>query len=129
MIMEMLGLLLALKLAGLPVHSIKVSVEDFIPNLVISLLVYHNSEALARKSHQIQAGTMLTSSALLALVVFWTVCLAVPGRERQNGSPFARVLAARQSDGSADSSLRIDLGYGVYEGYLNSTSNLKTWKG
>lgn len=70
---------------------------------------------------------MLTRS-LLSLVALLSVCFASPGREYDR-NPFAAALQARQSGGSAESPLRIDLGYEIYEGYLDSTSNLNTWKG
>jgi hypothetical protein len=70
---------------------------------------------------------MLTR-AMLPLVALLSVCFARPGRE-YNRHPFAAALQARQSGDSAESPLRIDLGYEIYEGYLNSTSNLNTWNG
>lgn len=71
---------------------------------------------------------MLTSGVLLALVALWSVCFARPGREHSR-SPLTKVLEARQTNGSTASSLQVDLGYGIYEGYLNSTTNLNNWRG
>lgn len=65
---------------------------------------------------------------LLPLVALLSECFARPGRE-YNRHPFATALQARQNGGSAESPLRIDLGYEIYDGYLNTTSNLNTWKG
>ena len=44
-----------------------------------------------------------------------------------NPRPYANALRARQSGGS--SSLRVDLGYEIYDGMLNSTSGLNIWRG
>lgn len=70
---------------------------------------------------------MLTS-VLLPLVALLWLCSAKSGSE-YNRRPFAAALQARQNGGSTASPLRVDLGYEIYDGYLNSTSGLNTWRG
>jgi hypothetical protein len=42
--------------------------------------------------------------------------------------PFRHALRERQDTGSSDA-LTVDLGYGVYQGYSNSTTGINTWRG
>jgi hypothetical protein len=42
--------------------------------------------------------------------------------------PFRHALRERQDSGSSDA-LTVDLGYGVYQGYSNSTTGINTWRG
>ena len=44
-------------------------------------------------------------------------------------NPFAKSLLPREEITSNDSSLMVDLGYSIYQGYKNSTTNLSTWLG
>lgn len=56
-----------------------------------------------------------------------TSCLAW---SQYNPRPYPAVLWARQArTGSNESSLQVDLGYQVYQGYNNATSGLNIWKG
>jgi hypothetical protein len=41
--------------------------------------------------------------------------------------PFKHALHARQDVGNDN--LTVDLGYGVYQGYANSSTGINTWKG
>jgi hypothetical protein len=41
--------------------------------------------------------------------------------------PFKHALSARQDSGQDP--LTVDLGYGVYQGYANASTNINTWKG
>lgn len=46
--------------------------------------------------------------------------------------PYSGFVQARQDYGSQTnnaSSLEVDLGYSVYRGYANSTSNVNVWRG
>ena len=60
---------------------------------------------------------LLLLNAILALVSFTLA------------GPFDAALRSRQSTGGSSSNLTVDLGYEIYQGYLNSTSGLNIWKG
>ncbi len=63
----------------------------------------------------------------LTLLGIASRCVARPSS--YNPTPFATSLHARQDADTSSSNLTIDLGYEIYEGYLNETSGLNTWKG
>ena len=64
---------------------------------------------------------------LLALILLSTASRCVARPSPYNPQPFA--VHARQDSGTSSSNLTIDLGYEIYEGYLNDTSGLNIWKG
>lgn len=66
--------------------------------------------------------------ALIYVLALLSACDARPRRE-YNSHPFASALQARQSEGTANSSLQVDLGYAIYEGSFNSTTGLNNWQG
>lgn len=63
------------------------------------------------------------SSAVFALLA--SSALAAPPQPFSD--PFKRI--ARQAQAQNSSALQVDLGYEVYQGYQNSTSELNIWKG
>lgn len=76
--------------------------------------------------------TMLTMLTMLAPTVFLTLCSALfaaatPPRYRPK--PFSAVKEKRQSSMGSMSGLQVDLGYEIYQGIHNTTTNLNTWKG
>jgi len=42
--------------------------------------------------------------------------------------PFAKLLSEKQSAAS-DDALDVDLGYAIYRGFANATTNINTWRG
>ncbi|KAH7383590.1 carboxylesterase type B [Cadophora sp. MPI-SDFR-AT-0126] len=46
-----------------------------------------------------------------------------------NPSPFDEALRRRQPTNSNASSLQVDLGYSIYQGFYNEASNINEWKG
>jgi hypothetical protein len=63
----------------------------------------------------------MTPMRLLTSMLAWSsVAIAL-------SQPFKHALLARQDSGN--NSLTVDLGYGVYQGYANSSTNINTWKG
>lgn len=73
-----------------------------------------------------KAANMLTFTKLAGLLLF--SLQAVSGLAR-DPKPYAAALHARQSSSGNSSSLQVDLGYEVYNGYSNATSGLNIWKG
>lgn len=65
--------------------------------------------------------TLLFSNLLLAVVA-----VAVP--HTYQSQPFSKVVRARQAP-SNGTGLEVDLGYGVYQGTSNSSTNLNVFKG
>ncbi|EXJ66348.1 carboxylesterase 2 [Cladophialophora psammophila CBS 110553] len=65
---------------------------------------------------------------LLFFIAAWFLanCSAHP---QYNPQPYPPVLRSRQASSGNSSSLQVDLGYEVYEGYTNSTTGLNVWKG
>lgn len=59
----------------------------------------------------------------VALVL--TLALAATAFPRSQ--PFKNALRSRQDSGNDN--LTVDLGYGVYQGYANSSTGINTWKG
>jgi hypothetical protein len=64
--------------------------------------------------------------ALLRLTVF-VLALSSDVFAIPSSRPFKHALRARQDSGSDP--LTVDLGYGVYQGYANASTNINTWKG
>ncbi|EXJ90227.1 carboxylesterase 2 [Capronia coronata CBS 617.96] len=67
-------------------------------------------------------------SILFPIALILGTCAARPKLE-YNPVPFTAALQARQSTQNSSTSLRIDLGYDVYEGIANRTSRLNIWRG
>ncbi|EXJ80631.1 hypothetical protein A1O3_06915 [Capronia epimyces CBS 606.96] len=65
---------------------------------------------------------------LFSFTLILAGCAALPVQE-DNPQPFEGTLQARESRGNFSSSLRVDLGYEIYEGISNSTSGLSIWRG
>ena len=63
---------------------------------------------------------------LLQLVVSLLALTAITDAFPQ-ARPFDHALRARQDLGNDH--LTIDLGYGVYRGYANATTDINTWRG
>lgn len=71
-----------------------------------------------------------TTSSAIAAVLLGSSALAAPPSPHSN--PFkniARQATAKRQATSNSSSLRVDLGYEIYEGYHNATANIDVWKG
>ena len=68
---------------------------------------------------------MLTLSVAITTVL---LLLGVAEGKHIRSGAYNAALRARQASNSS-SSLQIDLGYEIYQGYANSTSNLNIWKG
>jgi hypothetical protein len=65
----------------------------------------------------------MTSLRLLTFVLAWSsLTVAFP-----QSRPFKNALLARQDSGT--DCLTVDVGYGVYQGYSNTSTNINTWKG
>ena len=65
---------------------------------------------------------------VIQLLALLSACAAWPGYDH-NAKPYAAAIHARQTAANSSSSLKVDLGYGVYQGTTNSTSGLNIWKG
>ena len=65
-----------------------------------------------------------TISYLLALASAQLAWTAPPPA---HSKPFEHIK--RQANSTSSSSLQVDLGYEVYEGYHNTTSDINYWKG
>lgn len=65
--------------------------------------------------------TLLLSHLLLAAAV-----VAVP--QSYNPQPFGKVVRARQAPTNG-TGLEVDLGYAIYQGVANSSTNLNVFKG
>jgi hypothetical protein len=65
----------------------------------------------------------MTPLRLLTFVLAWGSLIVAFTQSR----PFKHALLARQ-DSDTDA-LTVDLGYGVYQGYFNTSTNINTWKG
>lgn len=59
---------------------------------------------------------------LVLVLTLSSVTSAIP-----RSQPFKNALRARQDAGNTN--LTVDLGYGVYQGYANSSTGINTWKG
>jgi hypothetical protein len=64
--------------------------------------------------------------ALLQLAVSLLALTTITDASPQ-ARPFNHALRARQDSGSDP--LTVDLGYGVYRGYANASTNINTWRG
>jgi hypothetical protein len=65
----------------------------------------------------------MTPMRLVTSMLAWfSLTIAFP-----QSQPFKHALLARQDSGN--NSLTVDLGYGVYQGYANSSTNINTWRG
>jgi hypothetical protein len=64
--------------------------------------------------------------ALLHLSTFVLALSSVTNGFPQS-RPFKHALNARQDSGQDP--LTVDLGYGMYQGYANASTNITTWKG
>ena len=73
----------------------------------------------------------LSTSSVLTTALLLTNTLAAP--PSPHSDPFKNLARQatpkRQSSSSSNNSLQVDLGYEIYQGYHNSTSNLDIWKG
>lgn len=67
---------------------------------------------------------MLTS--ILNLIIF--AAAAAAGPQRYDAQPFAKALRARQAPTNA-TGLEVDLGYAVYRGTANASTNLNVFQG
>lgn len=70
---------------------------------------------------------MMKLSMLLPLVA-----LATANPRYNRAQPFSNFIQARQENGDSStnsSSPQVDLGYSVYQGYANSTSNINVFQG
>jgi hypothetical protein len=68
---------------------------------------------------------------MLTLAVSWLTfssAVLAAAAPSYNARPFVASLDKRQSQ-NVNSSLQVDLGYGVYQGVANSSTGLNTWKG
>jgi hypothetical protein len=63
-------------------------------------------------------------AGLLAFASFVTAAPPLP-----HSKPFAQAYSKRQANGTSGGTLQVDLGYEVYEGFHNSTSDINYWKG
>lgn len=67
---------------------------------------------------------------LLDFLVFSLAIANVFARPQFVKDPFSSSLLARQATNSSNgSSLQVDLGYAVYQGTSNSSTNLNNWRG
>lgn len=55
-------------------------------------------------------------------------CLAVARPQQFDSQPFAKVVKARQAPTNT-TGLVVDLGYAIYQGTTNSTTNVNTFRG
>lgn len=67
---------------------------------------------------------MLTST--FSIVILAVAALARP--QRYDAQPFAKALRARQAPTNA-TGLEVDLGYAIYQGTANSSTNLNVFQG
>ena len=65
-------------------------------------------------------------SYITSLLALTSLALAAP--LEPHSRPFDHAFSKRQAN-STSSSLQVDLGYEVYEGYHNSTADINYWKG
>lgn len=67
----------------------------------------------------------MRSSTFILLALARSVFAAPPS---PHSKPFEHAYLKRQTN-STSGSLRVDLGYEIYEGFHNSTANINYWKG
>lgn len=67
--------------------------------------------------------TLNTKMYLLLTLAYLVWAVAAYPRSR----PFREALESRQA--SISDALQVDLGYGIYQGYSNSSTGINTWKG
>ena len=66
-------------------------------------------------------------SYIAGLLAFTSLVSAAP--PSPHSKPFAHSYSKRQANSTSGGSLKVDLGYEVYEGYHNSTFDINWWKG
>ena len=69
----------------------------------------------------------MTQLCVVWILVFVTCGVATLLRLEEN--PFAASLKHSLPSNRSESALQVDLGYDIYRGFLNATSNLNVWKG
>jgi len=66
---------------------------------------------------------------LISILSILVVAVGVTARpQRYDAQPFAKALRARQAQTNT-TGLEVDLGYAVYQGTANSSTNLNVFKG
>ena len=60
--------------------------------------------------------------------VLFLACHALARPQPFDAQPFAKVVKARQAPTNA-TGLEVDLGYAIYQGTANSSTNVNTFKG
>jgi hypothetical protein len=70
---------------------------------------------------------------MLLTALFWVTLFSLRSDARPGGDydfkPYEAVLHARRNKVTSASSLQVDLGYEVYEGYVDNGTGLSNWNG